>query len=682
MNHSNSEPEHTPPGSIEKAPFLSDIRVDSSQWLPEYASPMSPWITSADYHALYEQGAFEVPGARSRAGILNGYFQFVHPELPILSQEDFLMVLDQSYGGSRGISFLLFQAVIFAATAFQPADSLALDGFNNRREARKTRFERVRLLYSYGCEEDRIAILQSVLLMTYWDEISDPGQDAWHFVGVAKAVLDSVKMNPTDSERKFIRQQPGLWNRISWSCYIRDRLVCLQTRRPFQFEEADFDFNTLQPSDFEFGPLPTTCCLGSDGSHPAIRDPSMRSVLSQISISLLKCCKCISRILNCQYTPSWETSQCSDISSSILSPRHPHAMDVEVLLRDIELEEWLNTLPETLRWCSSDPRFQISKHGDVLLHFRAILNGIYSIACSALHRPQLAVVAPRLPELIELSRRRLRHSANTITETYKYFSSQDLTHMFPNSQVAMLSTALVTHLDDLLSTESSTRRSAIESSQSCAQGLQKLGETYPSAASALMSVNDAIPKTAISLEMGNNPLSRPLDNYRASYGGTTVTQPEDNGHSEIFAAFPPIAQQLDNLNPPQMSKLLCSHFMMTPSERSLLQDLASTEASSLDLYSDEDSAFDDDSYGSSGRDSAPYQSQLSSTQIPPQTETTVPNPQIHPSMELYEGDNAEDDWTLLQSLLLAPDDRCNLHYMADDRDEDMVFSILDTTWNR
>ncbi|KAJ5360470.1 hypothetical protein N7517_009661 [Penicillium concentricum] len=236
----------------------------------------------------------------------------------------------------------------------------------------------------------------------------------------------------------------------------------------------------------------------------------------------------------------------------------------------------------------------------------------------------------------------------------------------------MLSTAPVTHLDNVNSTEPSNRQSGMESFQSCTQGFQQLRETYPSAASALDSVDDAIRKTAISLEIRDTQLSRLLNSDRASYGGTIVTQPEYNDRPETVTASSTIAQQLGNLDPPQISKLLCSHFMMTPSERSLLQDLASTEANSLDLHSDGDSASDEDSYGSSGRDPAPYKSQLSSTQITPQTETTVPNTQIHPSIELYEHENAQDDWDLLQSLLLAPDDRCKMHSMPNDQDEDIT----------
>lgn len=404
--------------------------VDWSKWLPDYASSLSSSITSQDCNFLHQEGAFDVPGINARAKVLNSYIQFVHPALPILNLEDFLMVIDKSYNGTRGISFLLFQAVIFAATAFQTSESVALEGFKSRKEARATRFKRTELLYSYGCEEDRITILQSVLLMTYWDGTSSDTRDAWHFVGVAKALLESIQAKPTEFERKFIRQQPGLWNRISWSCYMRDRLVCIQTRRPFQFNEVDFSMQTLQTSDFEVGPLSTKCCLGADGSHPAIRDPSMRDVLSQISISLLECCKCITRIVNCQYMSSRKRNQPTNPSKVSLVPKYFGAMSAEVLLRDIELEEWLDTLPKALRWCPPNPRLQFNKHEEVLLHFRAMLNGIYSLACSALHRPQLAVIGSRLPELLELSKQRLWHSANMITKTYKYFRSKGLNHLF------------------------------------------------------------------------------------------------------------------------------------------------------------------------------------------------------------------------------------------------------------
>lgn len=356
-------------------------------------------------------------------------------------------------------------------------------------------------------------------------------------------------------------------------------------------------------------------------------------------------------------------------------------MSVEVLLRDIELEEWLTTLPEALRWHSSDPGFQISKHGEVFLYFRSMLSGIYSLACNALHQPQLVMTSSRLPELNELSKRRLRHSANTVTQAYKYIRSHSLLHLFSDSQVAVLETALITHLDDLESTESSTRQSAIESSQLCVQGLQQLRETYSSATSALGSVNSGIRKTAIPLEITHGQFNYTLDGNMTRHDRTIMNQCDFNDPPETFSSSPTIAQRLDTLDPSQMSKLLCSHFMMTPSEISLLQDLACMEGSNLDSYSDGDIASGEDLYASSDQGPVSYQSQLPSIQAPPQTVITAPNPQIHPTVERYGHGDGDDDWNILPSLVFPSDDGPKFHYAPDGEHEDMALLRLDTISN-
>lgn len=220
--------------------------------------------------------------------------------MPILDLENFLVVIDKSYTGSQGVSFLLFQAIMFAATQYETTESIIREGFRDRREARKTRYERVKLLYSYGCEDDLVAILQTVLLMTFWDE-SCEDFDAWHWVGVANALIKSIKVRANQPGTREETCPAKLWRRIRWSCYMRDRLVAITKRRPMHMKESELDIPMLTMSDFEMGPLSTKCCLGTDGSHPAIRDPSTRRVLAQASIALAQLCRCISRVLESQY---------------------------------------------------------------------------------------------------------------------------------------------------------------------------------------------------------------------------------------------------------------------------------------------------------------------------------------------------------------------------------------------
>lgn len=630
---------------------MSDVKspVEWSKWLPDYAGPLACSITREDCNVLSNEGAFRVPDTEARGRILNAYIQFVHPSLPILNLEDFMMVVDKSYNGSQGISFLLFQAVVFAATAFQTTSDLSQQGFKNRKDARQTRFNRLKLLFSYDCEPDRICILQTVLLMTFWDDTSNQAEDAWHFVGLAKATFNLIMKSPTDSERKFMRQQPGLWNRISWSCYIRDRLVSIQTRRPFQFQNEP-ELETLHPSDFEVGPLSTKGCLGSDGSHPAMRDPSIRSVLSQVSISLLQSCQCITRIVECQYTTAQNPNCSSDTLRTYLVPKDSCATSAQLLLRDAELEEWVRNQPEALRWnfYFDDSDSKLNKHKEVLLHFRSLLSGIYSLACSALHRPQLSMANSRLPELMQLSRKRLVDSAITVTDIYKYLRSQSIDHLLTDTQVAVLETALVTFMGDLESTDSPTRQLAMEGFQTCAKGLQSLSDAFPSAASSLVSIDVAIRKRK---PLPNNTRARfnkGFSRYEPIHQDRSAVPLKDDRNFET-PSTPSIGQQLDKLKFPQMTKLLYSHFMMTASEKSLLESLASSEAASPQSPDDSDLISDRESYD-------PREAQK-----PSHIGSPVGDSEILSPINLCYFESVQNDWDLSASFPSLTDHEIRAH---------------------
>ena len=551
--------------------------------LPDYASPLSAAITRDDCNTLLREGAFNTPEAGIQDEILRSYTQFIHPALPILDLENFLMVINKNYTGGTRISFLLFQAVIFAATAFESEESLALEGFQNRREARKTRFDRLKMLYSFDCEDNRVTVLQTLLLMTYWDEKSDDLHDAHYFVGVATTIWRSIETEPTGFEAELKRRQPELWKRITWSLYIRDRLVAINTRQPFHNDEVDFRTPLLKISDLEMGPLSTKWCLGNDGSHPAVRDPSMHRLLAQISICLVQLCKCITSILNCQYTVGQAKSRPENTLNEVLVPKRVPPKSAELLLRDSELEECHNSLPELLRWYLSNPRHQINKHAELVLHFRAMLNGIYSLACSTLHRPQITSTNPRIPELVELSSQRVRSSAMAITQTYTYFKQHCLQWLLPEGQVGMLKCAIITNLSDLESTSSLTRQVAMETFRLCARALKQLGDTYPSADQALNFVDAAVTKCPSPSQTKELPPSSPLDTEELGHNEQAVVDlAASDGLDRVME--PNIQQQVAHMSTQTMGKLLCSHFMMTASERSMLQGLILPEADNPDFY--------------------------------------------------------------------------------------------------
>ena len=492
--------------------------------------------------------------------------------------------MDETYEGSQGASFLLFQAVMFAATTFQSPKSVRLEGLRDRRALRKARFERVRTLYLHGCEEDRVTLLQTVLLMTYWDDASHEGYSSTDYVGVAKAILRSIELDPRDTETQMMQQKPGLWRRLRWSCYIRDKLVAISMRCLIQVEEPESDAEMLGPQDLEIGPVSTRCCLGPDGSHPAIRDPAIRDLLSQTTISIVQACKHITRILDCQCIPI--QSGPPDTSTDYQNIKRPPVSGAEVLLREGELEEWYHSLPELLKWRRSDHMQELKKHSEVILFFQSMFFGIYNLASATLHRPQLASVDSRLPEIFELSKQRLYHSALTITETYQFFKKSHANYKLPDEMVAMLESAIITHLVNLKSPDSSDRQLAMDSFQLCAQGLQQLGDTFPSADTALAFVDATVQEQDTSSHHSDaSPYYGRFGHSKRSINvmKTRSMSQNCNSRQERKRTIP---EHLENLNIPQMSQLLCSHFLMTPSEKFLLQALTSPEEEDTDSDSD------------------------------------------------------------------------------------------------
>lgn len=100
-----------------------------------------------DIDFLQRKGALTVPDTRLRNELLRSYVQYVHPYMPLLDLKDFLQPIERNDGDSP-VSLLLFQAVMFAATAYVDMRFLHAQGFDNRKAARRFFFQRARVRWT------------------------------------------------------------------------------------------------------------------------------------------------------------------------------------------------------------------------------------------------------------------------------------------------------------------------------------------------------------------------------------------------------------------------------------------------------------------------------------------------------------------------------------------------------
>lgn len=140
--------------SIPFSPFSGDGRTSffgsilpetPSVELPRFIKPLPSKIGPEEIEYLGKKGALSVPKGLLRSEMLRVYIEFVHPYMPLLDLHDFLMAIDQPDGSKGKVSLILFQAVMFAGSAFVDMQHLYAAGYTTRKEARRDFFQKTRV---------------------------------------------------------------------------------------------------------------------------------------------------------------------------------------------------------------------------------------------------------------------------------------------------------------------------------------------------------------------------------------------------------------------------------------------------------------------------------------------------------------------------------------------------------
>lgn len=209
-------------------------------------------------------------------------------------------------GDTPSISILPLQAIAFASVPFIDLSHIQKAGFSSRRACRKVFYDKTRviptskaivndslkllqLLYDHGVESDKVSIIQTVLLVAYWSEKLGDKKAAWHWMGIAITLAQTLGMH-RKGEYKDHSQETKLYKRVWWSCYIRDRMLGIAMGRPLQIRDTKFDTLPLTIEDFDIIHLANK----SDIIFPSVDD---QSSLAEMCINATEICKLSGKVL-------------------------------------------------------------------------------------------------------------------------------------------------------------------------------------------------------------------------------------------------------------------------------------------------------------------------------------------------------------------------------------------------
>jgi hypothetical protein len=400
-------------------------------------------------------------------------------------------------------------------------------------------------LYDFDYEVDRVALVQSLLLMTYWYETPDDQKDTWHWTGLAISLAHTIGLHRNPDKSNMEPNQKKLWKRIWWSCFMRDRLVALGMRRPTRVKDEDYDVPMLTEDDFEISPLSESISIISP-QCTVLRDVKAQRELAQMCIAKAKLCLCISHVLTAQYSVlikahGMQGREGNTRTSVMLFPKKIDQTD-EVRRCDDELTTWIDELPAS---CHYNP--DLTTTSRCVFVQRSLLHMIYFTTISALHRPQvLPSTNPGSPaqHLHNLSREKVRLASREITSIVTTLHENNLEIYLPTTGVTVLLPAIIIHLLDIKSANEEARATAMQGFCQCMQVLDKLRDNYASADFATQFLEAAVRKAHIDITIGTwgrsnerkipgKPSEIDLANARARARAREFTPPLNAGDVNI-----------------------------------------------------------------------------------------------------------------------------------------------------
>ncbi|KAH6676985.1 hypothetical protein F5X68DRAFT_157450 [Plectosphaerella plurivora] len=267
--------------------------------------PMSayPFLTASNLHRLPPEdvnflelkSCLRLPARIYLDEILQQYFRYVHPFFPLINEALFWDVYhgadmpgDTPLPGTR-FPLLVLQAMLFTACSFVSPATLEKLGYTSVRQARRTMYERAKLLFNMESENSRLHMAQAALLLSYWtppfEEAAFKPNTGWLRVAIenARSVRAHQYTAPSASTKASIEDYEQIALKRLWGCcIIRGGTLAISSRRCCQDLGLDPDSNTGFPLTFED--------LEDEVHESRVYDPETKRSLISAFLGLAEIC--------------------------------------------------------------------------------------------------------------------------------------------------------------------------------------------------------------------------------------------------------------------------------------------------------------------------------------------------------------------------------------------------------
>ncbi|KAI9754358.1 MAG: Cutinase transcription factor 1 alpha [Chaenotheca gracillima] len=412
---------------------------------PGGTRPGSNDLDNMEIEILHQRGAFLLPPRALCDELVDSYFKWVAPIVPVINRTRFM----RRYRDPKNPpSLLLLQAVLLAGSRVCSNPQL-MDANGSTTPAAMTFYKRAKALFDANYEDDRVTIVQALVLMGwYWEGPEDVTKNVFYWSRVAAIVAQGSGMHRSVEGSQLGKADKRLWKRIWWTLFTRDRSVAVALGRPVGINTDDSDVEMVSEDDFN----------EDEDGFPSEYPPDNLHV--QFFLQYVKLCEIMGMVLSQQYS---------------VASRNRNKNAIDLTYSDMALADWLQNCPQEVHW-------EKARH-----HFwSALLHSNYYTTLCLLHRAHMppATSQARPPqngvndETNYPSKNIAFQAAFMLTSIVETLSEHEELRYCPAFIVYSLFSALIMHVYQMRSSVPSVVSATQERLQICMAALKEVSKVW------------------------------------------------------------------------------------------------------------------------------------------------------------------------------------------------------------
>ena len=402
-------------------------------------------LDNIEIEILHQRGAFLLPPRALCDELVDAFFKWIAPVVPVINKNRFMA---RYRDNKNPPSLLLLQAILLAGSRVCTNKQL-MDGNGSTTPAAMTFYKRAKALYDANYEDDRVTIVQALVLMGwYWEGPEDVTKNVFYWTRVATVVAQGSGMHRSVEQSQLSRPDKRLWKRIWWTLFTRDRSVAVALGRPVHINTDDSDVEMVTEDDF----------IEDEGDQPAKyqHDP----IHVQFFLQYVRLCEIMGLVLSQQY-------------SVASKGRRQNAIDLTS--SDMALADWLQNCPKEVYW-------EKPKHN----FWSALLHANYYTTLCLLHRAHMPPATSDgdgqehdyAADAAYPSRNIAFQAAGMITSIIGHLSKEEELRFTPAFIVYSLFSAMLMHVYQMRSSVPSVVTATQERLTVCMDALKEVSKVW------------------------------------------------------------------------------------------------------------------------------------------------------------------------------------------------------------